>query len=326
MASSAVVTAVVVSWYTCNMLVAFTNKALLSNFGLQYPFLLTLFHMVTCTTFCAIIHLTGIMPIEPCRTKAQFSKISVLSTVFCLSVVFGNISLKYIPVSFNQAISATTPFFTAVGSFLVLRKRESTATYATLIPVVGGIVIASRFEPSFHAIGFLACLLATSMRALKSILQGILLQDSEKLGSIALLAHMAPVSALLLLPMTAYFEPGALQVAWKSAAGSATFSILLFSNCLLSFFVNLTNFLVTKFCGALTLQVLGNAKGVVAAVVSVLIFHNPVSYIGWGGFAVTMAGVAMYSEARRRASGRRRGPRSPAWEANPVPPGKDGDA
>lgn len=91
--------------------------------------------------------------------------------MFCLSVVFGNISLKYIPVSFNQAISATTPFFTAVGSFVIQRKTESTATYATLIPVVGGIVIASRFEPSFDTIGFLSCLSATSLRALKSILQ-----------------------------------------------------------------------------------------------------------------------------------------------------------
>lgn len=97
--------------------------------------------------------------------------LQVLSSVFCLSVVFGNISLKYIPVSFNQAISATTPFFTAVGSFFILKKRESAATYATLIPVVGGIVVASRFEPSFDAVGFMACLLATSMRALKSILQ-----------------------------------------------------------------------------------------------------------------------------------------------------------
>lgn len=157
-------------------------------------------------------------------------------------------------------------------------------------------------------------------------MQGMLLQDSEKMGSIALLAHMAPISALLLLPLTAFCEPGAIHVAWNSAVASSLFSVLLASNCLLSFFVNVTNFLVTKFCGALTLQVLGNAKGVVAAVVSVLIFHNPVSFIGWGGFAVTMAGVALYSEARRCSSSRRRpGLRSPVPQANAAPPGKDGN-
>lgn len=69
----------VATWYTCNMLVAFTNKALLSNFGLRYPFLLTWLHMVTCTIFCAMLHVTGMMQIERCRTKVQFLKIAVCS-------------------------------------------------------------------------------------------------------------------------------------------------------------------------------------------------------------------------------------------------------
>jgi len=41
-------------------------------------------------------------------------KIAVLALVFVISVVGGNISLRFIPVSFNQAIGSTTPFFTAM--------------------------------------------------------------------------------------------------------------------------------------------------------------------------------------------------------------------
>lgn len=157
-------------------------------------------------------------------------------------------------------------------------------------------------------------------------LQGMLLQDSEKLGSMALLAHMAPISAMLLLPLMIYNEPESMHAAWKFAAGSTLFSVLLVCNCLLAFFVNLTNFLVTKFCGALTLQVLGNAKGVIAAIVSVLIFRNPVSIVGWGGFAITMVGVVLYSETRRRASTRRgQGPQVPVWEPSAVLSAKAGE-
>ena len=36
--------------------------------------------------------------------QVQFFKIAVLSLMFCVSVVFGNISLRFLPVSFNQAI------------------------------------------------------------------------------------------------------------------------------------------------------------------------------------------------------------------------------
>ena len=67
-------------------------------------------------------------------------------------------------------------------------------------------------------------------------------------------------------------------------------------NSLLAWAVNLLNFMVTKATSALTLQVLGNAKGVVAALVSVLVFRNPVSVVGCGGYLVTVAGVYGYSE------------------------------
>ena len=70
-------------------------------------------------------------------------KISALSLVFCASVVSGNVSLRFIPVSFNQAIGATTPFFTAVFAYIMTRRKEAMLTYLALIPVVGGVVIAS---------------------------------------------------------------------------------------------------------------------------------------------------------------------------------------
>ncbi|KAM2625293.1 hypothetical protein TB1_032173 [Malus domestica] len=69
----------------------------------------------------------------------------------------------------------------------------------------------------------------------------------------------------------------------------------------LAYFVNLTNFLVTKHTSALTLQVLGNAKGAVAVVVSILVFKN-VSSKGMVGYELTVLGVLLYSEAKKRYS------------------------
>jgi drug/metabolite transporter (DMT)-like permease len=44
-------------------------------------------------------------------------------------------------------------------------------TYATLIPIAGGVVIASGGEPLFNLLGFTACIIATCCRALKSVVQ-----------------------------------------------------------------------------------------------------------------------------------------------------------
>jgi multidrug transporter EmrE-like cation transporter len=48
------------------------------------------------------------------------------------------------------------------------------------------------------------------------------------------------------------------------------------------------------------LQVLGNAKGAIAVVVSILIFKNPISVIGMAGYGLTVVGVVMYSEAKKK--------------------------
>jgi hypothetical protein len=57
----------------------------------------------------------------------------------------------------------------------------------------------------------------------------------------------------------------------------------------MAYFVNLTNFLVTKRISALALQVLGNAKGAIVMVVSVVIMV---------GYSFTVFGVVLYSEVK----------------------------
>lgn len=46
----------------------------------------------------------------------------------------------------------------------------------------------------------------------------------------------------------------------------------------------------------LPVQVLGNAKGVVAVVLSLAYFRNPVTFYSVFGYAITVVGVVMYSQ------------------------------
>ena len=52
---------------------------------------------------------------------------------------------------------------------------------------------------------------------------------------------------------------------------------------------------------AWNMQVLGNAKGVVAAIISVAIFKNPVTTAGAMGYLITVGGVVAYSQVRIHA-------------------------
>ncbi|KAL0299245.1 UNVERIFIED_CONTAM: putative sugar phosphate/phosphate translocator, partial [Sesamum radiatum] len=134
----------VAAWYSSNIGLLLLNKYLLSNYGFKYPIFLTICHMTVCSLLSYIaIFWMKMVPMHTVNSRVQFMKISALSLIFCASVVSGNISLKYLPVSFNQAIGATTPVFTAVFAYLMTLKMESWLTYVTLIPVVAGVIIAA---------------------------------------------------------------------------------------------------------------------------------------------------------------------------------------
>ncbi|CAN6679238.1 unnamed protein product [Malus baccata var. baccata] len=297
--SSTILTvAIIASWYLSNICVILLNKYLLSLYGFRYLIFLTMLHMISCVVYSYVaIHLLEIVPHQNILSSRHFFKILAFSTIFCFSVC-DNTSLCYLLVSFNQAISATTPFFTAIFVFIIMCKKESTEVYGALLPVVLGIVLASNSEPLFHLFSFLVCVGSTAGQALKLVVHGILLtSDSEKLHSMNLLLYMVPMAACILLPFTLYIEGNVAAETVKKARTDPFIIFLLLGNATVAYLVNLTNFLVTKHTNGLTLQVLANAKTTVAAVISVLIFQNLIMVMGMRGFVVTV----LYSEAKKRS-------------------------
>ncbi|KAG4390816.1 hypothetical protein GLYMA_05G054700v4 [Glycine max] len=224
--SPTLLTALIISsWYLSNIGVLLLNKYLLSFYGYRFPIFLTMLHMLSCAAYSyASINFLELVPLQHIHSKKQFLKIFALSAIFCFSVVCGNTSLRYLPVSFNQAIGATTPFFTAIFAFLITCKKETGEVYLALLPVVFGIVVASNSEPLFHLFGFLVCVGSTAGRALKSVVQGILLtSEAEKLHSMNLLLYMAPLAAMILLPFTLYIEGNVLALTIEKAKAHECF-------------------------------------------------------------------------------------------------------
>lgn len=331
---------VVALWYAFNTGILIMNKALLTNFGFRRPLLLTLLHMTACAVLGNLCKpweestKKGNSKRQELTAKEKDSKqdqsfdtansasspsssfsarhaptsegperrkLVVLAAAFCAAVVLGNVSLKFIPVSFSQAIGATTPVFTAVTAAILLRIREPLSLYATLAPIVGGVVLATGFEPSFHALGFAAAIAAAVARSLKAVLQGILLTADPsrgRVGSMALLRLMSPFAAAMLLPMTLVLEPGGMSAMASACRRSKGFALFLTANAILSYAVNLTNFVVTKRTSPLTLHVLGNAKGIFTTVASIAVFRNPVSPIGAVGYLVAVGGTLAYGHLK----------------------------
>ena len=78
------------------------------------PVLLTTLHMAGCTILTWGMALLGAIKVQRLTSKWQAARMLALSTVSALSMVLGNASLRYLPISFTQALGATGLVFTAV--------------------------------------------------------------------------------------------------------------------------------------------------------------------------------------------------------------------
>ena len=65
------------------------------------------------------------------------------------------------PVSYAHTVKASMPIFTVVITRVVLGTRHATLTYLSLLPIVGGVAVATLSEVSFDLMGLCTALAAT---------------------------------------------------------------------------------------------------------------------------------------------------------------------
>ena len=290
--------AAVVVWMFLNITIGNLNGWILKRHAFAYPVMLTSIHMVVCWICSGIALRLDMFRPRSAVSSATLRKVACLSVTFCLSVTCGNVALRFIYVSFAQMVTAASPLFTMALMFVAVGKRYSRTATLSMVPMCGGVMMCTAGEINFHLLGFGAVIAATLLRGIKSILQQRLLQSpEERLDSMSLLYHMSGPSVLILGVISAATEHAAFHDERLYAPEAARLWGLILLSGGVSFFLNLANFVVTKYTSAVSLQVLGNVKVVLSILVSLLIFNNKVSEFSVLGSVITLLGVAMYNRA-----------------------------
>ena len=167
----------VLLWYSFTIVLINANKVLMSGGRFPLPVFLTFLHTCASLFCCELMIICGWRQRVNARDWKQSLRVFALSQTHALSIMFSVSSLQYIDVSFEQALSATTPAFTALLGYIVLRKAEKTRTLSTLIPVICGALMSLRGELRMSLVGNSLVVAANTARALKSCLQELLLND-----------------------------------------------------------------------------------------------------------------------------------------------------
>merc|ERR1719424_932314 len=150
-------------WYLYNI----GNKKALN--ALPIPWTMATLQLFVGIPYCFALWLTGV------RKAPKLSGDNV-KTLFPISLghlgthIGAVISLGAGAVSFTHIVKASEPVVSAALSAVMLGAIYHPITYLTLLPIVGGVALASLKELSFTWLGFGAAMLSNVSSALRGIL------------------------------------------------------------------------------------------------------------------------------------------------------------
>lgn len=202
-------------------------------------------------------------------------------------------------VSFFQIIFSLEPAFMALIGTLIYKTKVSAAKWLTLIPVIGGVCLASLGELNFSPIALVAGVVASVFAALSANENKKLMTTpglSERLGSVGNQYALTKINAFfLLVPVMLLTEGRRLgQLSTLMNSNPVLRRDLVISGLLL-YLANEFATIIIKKTGTVTQSVIGTLKRCLTIVAVALTMGEGLSPMKLTGAAVSIGGVFLYT-------------------------------
>ncbi|XP_047047308.1 phosphoenolpyruvate/phosphate translocator 1, chloroplastic-like [Lolium rigidum] len=286
-------------WYLFNIYFNIYNKQVLKVF--PYPINITTVQFAVGTVISLFLWITGILK-RPKISGAQLLAILPLAIVHTMGNLFTNMSLGKVAVSFTHTIKAMEPFFSVLLSAMFLGELPTPWVILSLLPIVGGVALASISEASFNWAGFLAAMASNVTFQSRNVLsKKLMLKKEASLDNINLFSIITVMSFFLLAPVTLLTEGVKVTPTFLQSAGLNLQQV--YTRSLIAAFCfhayQQVSYMILARVSPVTHSVGNCVKRVVVIVTSVLFFKTPVSPINSIGTAIALAGVFLYSQLKR---------------------------
>mmetsp|Transcript_14825 Transcript_14825/g.27519 ORF Transcript_14825/g.27519 Transcript_14825/m.27519 type:complete len:386 (-) Transcript_14825:155-1312(-) len=288
-------------WYLFNIGYNIYNKQALNV--LAYPWTIATIQMATGAFYFFPLWLSGLRA-APKLSVTELKKLLPIALCHTGVHVGAVIALGAGAVSFAHIVKASEPVATCVLNAVLLKEVLPMKVYATLLPIIGGVAIASMKELSFTFLALSAALLSNLSSAARGVLSKKTMNTKigENMDPQNLYAVLTAMSTVILIPLMLLFEGTSFFPAAKSliAAGDFTatslFTLLGLGGA--SYYAyNEVAFLALGKVNPVTHAVGNTIKRVVIIVASVIAFKTPMSRGSVVGSSVAIAGTLMYSLA-----------------------------
>jgi solute carrier family 35 protein E1 len=292
-------------WYVLNIGYNIGNKRVLN--ALPIPWTAATVELFFGFPYVALLWSTGMRK----KPKLSVDNVKTLSSqAFFLAAthVAGVISFGAGAISFTHILKATEPVWSALIMAVAFKEYLPVPVYLSLVPILGGVGLASMKELSFSWLALTAGLISAVTSATKAILSKKVL-DGKPLGENMTPANMFAVLTILgflfILPASLLVEgPVKVTAAYTAALAAGYTKMQLFRLLSISGFLyylyNEVAFLALSEVAPVTHAVTNTVKRVVIILASVLVFRNPVSKLGAIGSGIAILGATLYSVAKSK--------------------------
>ncbi|XP_076920859.1 triose phosphate/phosphate translocator, non-green plastid, chloroplastic-like [Bidens hawaiensis] len=286
-------------WYLFNIYFNIYNKQVLEVF--PNPVTLTAVQLAVGTS---IIFMTWALNLHkwPNVSRAQLLAILPLAAMHTLGNLTTNMSLGKVSVSFTHTIKAMEPFFTVVLSTLFLGEIPTFWVLTSLVPIVGGVILASLTEVSFNWPGFWSAMASNLANQSRNVLsKKLMVKKEESLDNITLFSVITIMSFLMFTPVALLVEGVKFTPAYLQSAGLNIKQVyirsLLASICFHAY--QQIAYMILQRVTPVTHSVGNCVKRVVVIVASIFFFRTPISLTNSIGTGIALAGVFLYSQVKQ---------------------------
>jgi len=291
------------AWYISNIVFNIYNKQTLQAF--PYPLTITTLQLIIGAAIAMLLWATRI--VKPPRVSMNLIKgMLPLAIIHCSGNLLTNMSLGSVAVSFTHTIKAMEPFFTVVLSSLFLGEHPTLGVLLTLLPIVGGVAIASMSELSFNWMGFMTAMGSNLTFQSRNVLSKKLMMSPKEMGqdldNMSMFSVITVLSLFILLPFQLAMEgwayaPGALEAAGVALPGLFWQQIFFASVCRSA--DQQVSYMILQRVSPVTHSIGNCVKRCVVIVAAILFFHNPVTTQNGVGTCLALFGVFAYTQVKR---------------------------
>jgi solute carrier family 35 protein E1 len=289
-------------WYSFSSANNIVGKQILNEF--PYPMTLSMVHLIAINCFLApSLNLLDVREIPHIPRKYFVRRIIPLALGKLFASISSHISIWRVPVSYAHTVKAVMPLFTVLLSIIIMKERFTLSVYISLLPIVGGVMLATVTELSFDMLGLVAALFSTLCFALQNIYSKKCMRET-RIHHLRLLLVISQFCCLFLFPVWMYTDVWQIITNLHKVQHLAWLLLGLPLSGFLAFAQNMVAFTVISIISPVSYSVANVTKRIVVISTSLLMLQNPVTFYNVCGMSIAMSGVGLYNLVKYRQTKR----------------------